>query len=242
MVLVSEQIPACCLDRLVKSGYTPILLPADKRLAKPVASHPDMLLYIAQDRIITDRFYYENIAHRQLDEVCRACGLPLQCTEEKVSCDYPYDIRFNAARVGKYLFCYPAYTSHAILETARREQLTIIPIRQGYARCSLCPVGDHALITADPSIYRAIHQKNSPDALLVQPGHVSLPGYPHGFIGGCCGADGDRLYFCGDLMRHPDGAAIHAFLNAHGIMPVSLSNEMLFDCGSLFFLPIHASV
>ena len=123
MVLVNEQIPSLCLNKLVELGYRPIHLPPDPRLPKPVAAHPDMLLYIAQDRIITDRFYYEAIAHRQLDEVCNASGLTLQCTEEPVSVEYPYDIRFNAARVGKNLFCYPTYTSHAILETAQREQI-----------------------------------------------------------------------------------------------------------------------
>lgn len=240
MVLVSERIPAPCLDKLTELGHTPILLPANPRLAAPVSSHPDMLLHIARDRIITDRYYYEHIAHRQLDDICRASGLMLECTEEHVSPEYPHDIHFNAARIGKFLFCYPANTSRAVLEMAEREQLTIIPTRQGYARCSLCPVGDRALITADPSIYHAAKQKNGPDALLVHPGHISLPGYPHGFIGGCCGVVGNQLYFCGNLTQHPDSAAIHTFLSAHGITPVSLSQEMLFDCGSLFFLPSHA--
>lgn len=217
-----------------------MLLPADPRLPAPVASHPDMLLYVASDRIITSRFYYERIATQLLDEICRQSGLSLQCTDETVCDTYPHDILFNAACVGHRIFCLPSYTSRAILDAAAREQRRIIPVRQGYARCSICPVGDHALITADPSIYRATRAENAPSALLVRSGHISLPGYPYGFLGGCVGTDGHRLYVCGDLSTHADSAAIFHFLNEHGITPVSLSDGPLTDCGSLFFITDHS--
>lgn len=240
MVLISERLPAPCVAKLRELGQDVVPLPADPRLAAPVASHPDMLLFLSQNTLITDRIYYETFAQKQIDRICAASKLYLHLTDESPRAEYPYDIRFNAARVGRFLFCYPEYTSPAILSLAANKGWTIVPVRQGYARCSLCPVSDRALITSDPSIARAAEHQKDLDVLTVHQGHILLPGYSHGFIGGCCGTDRDHLYFSGNLALYPDGNAMVSFARAHGITAVILSHDKLFDGGSLFFVPCHS--
>lgn len=241
MVLVSEHLPSIFSAKLRELGHTVIALPSDPRLPLPVAAHPDMLVFLTQDTLITDRFYYEHIAQDPIDQICSLGKLALRLSDEPPGQDYPHDIRFNAALVGQYLFCAPAYTSPAILSFARSQNITIVPVRQGYAKCSICPVGDHAIISADPSILRAASKQKDLDVLSIHQSPILLPGYPLGFFGGCCGGDQSHVYICGDLSTHPDEEAIRSFIASHGCKLISLGSDPLFDGGSLFFVPAQSA-
>lgn len=72
------------------------------------------------------------------------------------------------------------------------------------------------------------------DVLTVSEGHISLPPYNFGFIGGSCGERGGKVYFCGSINSHPDGARIKEFCEKHGKTAISLSDRELIDVGSLF--------
>lgn len=235
MVFVSSTLPKENVSRLKESGYSVIPLPADPRLPSPVASHPDMLLFLTEDILITDRTYYYELAQKEIDYACAAAGLTAVLTDAPPQPIYPHDIRFNVAQIGTFCIGHPTHTATAILHYISKKQLTFLPTKQGYARCSVCPVGKHALITADPSIASA-SKKQDLDVCLIQQGHVLLPGYAHGLIGGCCGAIGHQLYFSGDPLLHPDGERMLSFIRSHGISPIALSEQPLFDGGSLLFL------
>ncbi len=235
MVFISNQLPDAYAAHLRAGGISCIPLPADPRLSLPVASHPDMLLFLGDHTLITDQVYYQ-LAKKEIDLACTKGLCSLTLTNEPPQANYPGDIRFNAAQVGHYLFCHPMHTSPSVLAYAQTHTLTLIPIQQGYARCSLCPVGDRALITSDQGIAKAA-KKHDLDVLLIHQGHVMLPGYSYGFIGGCCGSLGHRLFFCGDPLLHPSGDAILAFVQAHGYEPITMPGLPLYDSGSLLFIP-----
>ena len=234
MVIVGQSIPREYLFYIQAMGYRVVLLPPDPRLSAPVSSHADMLLFLTRNTLITDRTYYEKIAREELDKICTDGALKLQLTDE-VPGAYPKDIRFNALSLGQYLFCHPMHTSAAVLSAARAAKLTILPTRQGYARCATCPVGEQALITADPAI-AAKAKENGLDVCLIRQGHIVLPGYPYGFIGGCCGTARDQIFFCGDPYLHPNGEEMLSFIRSHKITPHRIPDLPLFDVGSIFFI------
>ena len=238
MVIVSHSLPREYLSYIQAKGHQTVVLPPDPRLPAPVASHPDMLLFLTQDTLITDCTYYEEIAQEELDKICFIGHLKLELTTETPGISYPEDIRFNALPLGRYLFCHPTHTSQAILTMAKDAHITRITTRQGYARCAACPIGDNALITADPSITSKA-KENGLDVCVIRQGHILLPGYPYGFIGGCCGTTKDHIFFCGDPSLHPDGAKMLSFIQSKGITPHWISGLPLFDTGSLFFISEH---
>ena len=70
--------------------------------------------------------------------------------------------------------------------------------------------------------------------LLIQPGHIQLPGYDTGFLGGCCGKlAADKLAFTGQLDLHPDGQRIQSFLEQRGVTAVELTTGPLIDVGGI---------
>jgi hypothetical protein len=238
MVIVGRSLPEEYLTHIQALGRTTVILPPDPRLAAPVCSHPDMLLFLYKQTLITDFVYYQEIARTEIDRICRFGNFRLHLTQDAVSNKYPQDIRFNVLHLGDFFFCHATYTSSAIRALAEQEQKILLPTRQGYARCSACPVGNRAMITADPSLANAA-KKQGLDVCLIRQGHVLLPGYPHGLIGGCCGTYLDELYFFGDPTLHPNGKEMLTFLYDHGIKPKIIPGLPLFDAGSMFFIPAY---
>ena len=231
--VVDARIPLAAEQALRDRGFAIVKLPPHPALPAPIASHPDMLIFFAQDAVFCTKSYYV-IAKNELEKISRAAQRPLITLKKELGATYPRDILLNAAPVGQYLFCLSEYTADEI-----REGFRVIPVKQGYAKCSTVPVGESSIITADPSIARAA-QVNGIDTLTVRAGHVTLSGYDTGFLGGTSSfapyGDTNEVFFCGDLTKHPDHAHIRAFCHDRGFETVSLSNEPLTDVGTIFLI------
>ena len=232
-VLTSSSLPKNCASALSERGFEIIPFPEYHRLQKPVATHPDMLFHIWGDKYITSAEYY-SIAKVSFSRINEA-GLTPVLTDEHPLPDYPDDVLFNCLRLGDKLFGLEKKISHIIKEYAEGDSVAIINVKQGYTKCSVCKVSDDAIITADEGIAKAA-AANGADVLKIREGYVGIDGYGYGFIGGASGATEDAVYFCGDVLSHPDGQKIADFCKKHSKRCISLSNDALFDVGTLFFL------
>ena len=232
-VLADQIIHPEVLSTLNREGFEAILLPPASYLQPPVASHTDMLIFIGFDRLFCHRHYYESNAEL-IDKICEISGNALSFSDEPAGEKYPFDVLFNACLVGNRLICNRKTVSHLILEAANSKNCEIINVPQGYTKCSVCIVSDNAIITADKAIYEAC--RDTFDVILISEGHISLPPYNFGFIGGVSGTCGDKVYFCGSLDTHPDGDIIKEFCVKHKKIPISMGDSELQDVGSLFFI------
>jgi hypothetical protein len=210
-----------------------ILLPPFSALPTPVASHPDMLLWCYDKKIVT----WEDYAKEQPEifSELESAGYEIITADERASDKYPLDVPLNCAVLGKRIIANTKTVSNKIKKIAQDERLQMIHTNQGYAKCSTCIVSDSAIITADASIHTAA-KNTGIDSLLISPLGVSLDGYDRGFIGGATGSDDTHVFFCGDLNRHPDGERIVAFCERHEKKAISLSEEPLYDYGTIIFL------
>ena len=231
-VIVDERIPKKAIAALKDRGFLPFLLPSFKNLAQPVASHPDMLMFFG-DKIFCNREYFD-AAKAEISAISDALRLPIELGCEKISDEYPFDIAYNALSVGNFIFGKLDHLSPAVLKYAESRNLTLVDVKQGYTKCSVCKVSESAIITADASIKKAALVHGF-DVLLIESGYISLDGYPCGFIGGASGADTENVYFCGNIELHPDAERIKDFCKAHKKAAVSLSDEPLYDIGTMFF-------
>jgi len=147
---------------------------------------------------------------------------------------YPYDIAYNCAIVGKVAFLNLKFTDPKLLELINKCGIKPVAVKQGYAKCSTCVLNDHAIITADKTIHNAALQ-NGIDSLLIPPQKgIILKGYDYGFIGGATGLISDHeLAFSGDFNELEQKETMLLFMEKHGIVPVSLSNERVADVGGL---------
>lgn len=232
--ITDERIAHDSLSALVDLGFEPILLPKSDYLSKPVAGHTDMLIFIGFGRLFChEKYYRKNSA--LIDRICALSGSELTLSNEPTGNKYPFDVLFNACIVGKRLICNEKTVSQMILNAALENGYEVINVPQGYTKCSVCVVSDNAIITADKAISTAC-AFHGIDVLTVSEGHVSLPPYDYGFIGGASGCFGDNVFFCGNISSYPDGALIAKFCAKHKKNAISLSDGELQDVGSLFFV------
>ena len=233
LIITDCRLPTPVKKRLMERKNQVIQLPPHPTLPTPVASHPDMLLFFTEEAIYCEKSYAQ-IAKDELACLSATLSIKLRYITEELGNYYPFDVKLNAAPVGSRLFCHPLHTAE---ELRNHPAYNVVPVRQGYAKCSVLPVGDSALITEDPSIARAA-RKNQTDVLQVRHGAVGLNEYSTGFLGGSASfapfGNIQEILFCGSLDSHPDAESIRSFCEARGFETVSLSEEPLYDVGTMF--------
>lgn len=234
LVVTDKRINRDSLLSLTSFGFEPVLLDPAEYLSEPVSGHTDMLFFIGFGNIFCHRKYYD-FNKSVIDRIADASGCKIAISDEPTGEKYPRDVLFNACLIGNRLICNEKTISKHILDAAKISGCEIVTVPQGYTKCSVCVVSDNAIITADESINFACSSYGI-DVLKITEGHISLPPYDYGFIGGASGAFGDKVYFCGSLDLHPDGKKIKEFCQKHKKTAVSLSNGELQDVGSLFFI------
>lgn len=234
MLCVTDcRLPRACRNELLRLGIEPILLPPHPLLSAPVASHTDLLIFTVGKTVLTHKSYAA-IAERELSRIGE-CGYKIKLCETAIGKSYPNDVSLCACATKNYVICNVNHTSAHVVSLAKQADLELVNVSQGYAKCSCAALSDGAIISADAGICKAFSAQGG-EALFISSGHVALPPYQYGFIGGASGLCGDTLYFAGSVERHPDYERIRDFCARHGTAVHSLSCEALFDVGSMIFL------
>lgn len=196
-------------------------------LPEPEACHPDMAVFAAGGTVICAPSVYA--------AYCRLLspfGINLVQGQTAIGRDYPKSVAYNVLCAGGYAFAHWAVTEPQIMKTIERCGMIRQEVAQGYARCSALAFGEN-LITADPSIAQAAHRCGL-SVLKLTPGHILLPGYEYGFIGGASGLlDAHTIGFFGDLSLHPEGERIRRFIRERGFAICEVSGRPLTDVGTV---------
>lgn len=224
-VLVDFRISKKSENSLKESGYSVIKTEKCIDLAEPVCGHPDMVACKLSDSDI--------LIKTTLCGLLNFTNLNIIKGKSNLKPEYPFDIAYNAAVVGKYIFCNEKYTDKGIIEYCKKNGIKILNVKQGYAKCSICIVSDNAIITADKCIYNAA-KENKIDVLLIDNKGIILNGYDEGFIGGATGLiEKDLLAVNGNIELHKSRDEIKSFCRKYGVNIISLSDEPITDIGSI---------
>ncbi len=182
---------------------------------------------------IKDRFFLPNNATGLVSKVSAFSQNMCMC--ESLKKNYPLNVSLNAAQVGEFLFCKVNSLAPEVRDFSTENDIKLINVNQGYAKCSTLVLNDNAIITADESICKVAADLNL-DVLLIRQGYIYLDDDNYGFIGGASGVIGDTVLFFGDLKTHPDAKNIKLFLNKHKMKQMSLCKGRLKDIGGFVLL------
>lgn len=232
VAIIDNRMPFSAKARL-KEIYEVIELPPFSALDARVASHPDMLMFELDGKLFVCEQYYSE-AKESIDKIIQATDLELMLTNDLLSAQYPHDVKFNAFVLKGAMIGNTSNISQEIKKHANYLGIVQANVKQGYAKCSTV-VLDGAVISADNGICKTARELGA-DTLLVSSGGVALEGYDCGFIGGASGVCGNQVFFCGDITKHKDFESIATFCAAHGYEVTSLSDEPLYDVGTIMFL------
>lgn len=157
----------------------------------------------------------------------------ISAQDDELGSGYPAEAAFNAACTDRYFIHNLKVTNPRLLAAAGNAGMELIHVPQGYTKCSTVIVDEQSIITYDRGIAKACSDVSGLDVLLITPGHVLLPGYDTGFIGGCSGRIGSEVIFNGDLSAHPDFERIRSFIEDRGLKCTWFQQYPLTDIGSI---------
>lgn len=215
-------------NELLKLGVNLLITKENNSVSGNISNHADLVVNYCGNGVI-----FADNSQTELLKVLNAKGFNSRIIKEKVSGAYPTDCLLNCIATDNYIICNRKCVSSDLLDFALKSDKIIIYVKQGYVKCSVCPITETAYITDDESIYKALLQEKF-DAFLVEKGSVRLKGYDYGFFGGCCGKISEKeLVFFGDIKKHSCYDNIKSFAYNYGVELISLGNDELTDIGSL---------
>lgn len=179
-----------------------------------VKNHPDMHLFL-DDVLYGDSDYGYNVFLEPLGK------------------KYPQTIKYNIAKVGQTIFCKTDSVPRQLLYRLNK-RYDLVHINQGYAKCSIAVIDHKSIITSDIGIQKAGLAAGI-ESLLIESGHILLPGLDYGFIGGACVRYKDEIFFSGDITQHPSYNEIKNFIEKRNLT-IAFTEENLIDLGSFIIL------
>ena len=226
--LPKEKVTLFIADTKI-DGATVITPPKIDVLAESMQRHADLGIVI----ISTKKAVCPPESYAYYKNALSPYGFEIIEGETSVGSHYPEDSAYNVGIVGKRCFLNQKVCDGVLYETLLKEGYEIINVKQGYAKCSICPIDENSFITGDVSICKA-GKKLGMDVLLVSNDNIALSGFSNGFFGGCTGMESqDTLLINGNIDTLPDGKEIRNFLSAKNIKIKNLTEGEVKDIGSI---------
>lgn len=229
-VLVNKKLPEEIKLALQKENFKVFETCKVNSLDAKIETHPDMQVHFLSKNCAVCapevHSYYQKILPK---------NITLYKGDRNLSVTYPGDCAYNIARMGGYAFGNLKAAAPMLQKLYHSYGIPFLHINQGYAKCNICIVNDHAIITEDQGIRACLSKIEGIDCLYLQPGEVLIEGFPYGFIGGATGSIDNCVYFCGSLSNFSQKDKVFVFLEKHHASFVELSASPLEDYGSLFF-------
>lgn len=228
-VLVDYRINKESEKTLKNHGIKVLKTAKSNNLYESVDGHPDMQIHhLGEDLFVCEKTllsYYQKL----IPDANILPGI-------KLSDKYPYDIAFNACKVGNFLFHNLNFTDYQILEYYKTNGVKLINVKQGYSKCSVCVINEKAIITSDVKIAEKARE-NGLDALFYNNNQIILKELSNGFIGGICGLiDRNMLAINGNVDKLDDNKRLLDFCQNYQVDLISLHDGIPEDIGSI--LPI----
>jgi len=228
LLFIDEKMPAEAFEKLSKYGE-PVKFSTSGLTYDPISGHPDIFFTKVGNRLIVA----PNLP-KKYKKLLQSKNIAFTEGELPVGEKYPESSRYNVVATGNFLFHNFRYTDSSITDAAGNRDL--VHINQGYARCSLIPLGEKHFITSDRGIAKVLDYVPGINTLLIDPEGILLEGHRHGFIGGAAGIDGKRLILAGSLDHFNDGPKIREFVRPLGTEIIELYDGPLFDGGSILII------
>jgi len=227
LILIDKKIPKQAKQMLADYGEL-LELETEGITYDAISGHPDIFFHQTPNKLIAA----PNTPEKYLSAL-GSKGIEVLVGEQPVGERYPASSVYNAVSVGNLLIHNFRNTDSVI--TSVQDDADLIHVDQGYTRCNILAPDDRHFITSDEKIKRVLDRFDK-DCLYVSPQGIILPGFKHGFFGGCCGLQDKKVFIIGSLKHFDEGEKVSAYLHASGYEIIELYDGQLFDGGSILFI------
>jgi hypothetical protein len=228
-VIIDYRAGEDILNYLKKINIEPIKTMKCKELQEPVDGHPDMVMHPVDEKTVV---VAPNV-YGYYDKVLSSKGIKVIEGGKTLRRNYPEDIAYNVARIGRYAVHNTKHTDQVLKYYLEEADVEFIHVNQGYSKCSIAAVGERAAVTSDTSIHEKLISYNI-DCMYIDPKIVYLEGYNHGFIGGCTGLINENIFLSTGRIDDKDTLkTLKEFIQSIGYMYEEASETQIIDLGTI---------
>jgi hypothetical protein len=228
-VLLDMRTPKETIKYIKDLNIEIIFSPVLSELYEAVSGHSDLFIHHIRDNIFVTAPNTYNYFHNLMSKL----GFNIIKGYREIKRTYPDNIAYNVSRVGNIAFHNKKHTDKKVLEQFEENDIKLVHVNQGYAKCSMCVLNEKSIITSDRGIYDTVVKYNI-DALLIKPGFFKLCGVDYGFIGGASGLISDReLLLTGNIELHSDYNKIIDFCEKNNVKLLYPKDVDCTDVGSI---------
>jgi len=227
LIIIDNKLPEPAKEKLSSFGEV-IEFSTIGITYEAISGHPDVFFCKTDNKLIiapNTPQHYKNVFRKK--------NISFIEGKKEIGKKYPATAYYNAAISENYIIHNFDFTDEIILKNTLSKQK--IKINQAYSRCSILPLKENNFIISDKGIQKTFFE-NKINHLYVSPEKIVLPGFPNGFIGGCCGVLENKIFLSGSLKYFPDGEKFKQFVQNYKYEVIELYDGFLFDCGSILFL------
>jgi hypothetical protein len=217
------------LNYLKKLKIEPIKTVKCIDLQEPVDGHPDMVMHMIDEKSIVVAPNVFEYYH----DVFKDKGIKVIKGGKTLSRNYPEDIAYNVARIGRYAVHNTKHTDQVLRYYLEEAGLEFIHVNQGYTKCSLCAVTESKAVTSDVILHEKLKSYNI-DCMYINPQIVLLEGFEYGFIGGCTGLINNNVFLVtGKIKDEEILKTLQIFIQRAGYIYEEASSQQIIDLGSI---------
>lgn len=215
------------LIKFIQSLNIDIIFSKQIDIDQRIADHPDLQIHpVTKKLFVASKDTYDYYRNKLI-----SYGIEVIEGENEVGSEYPFDCRYNVARVSDKFIYNERSIDEKLLQSLNDFNLHGINQKQGYAKC-MCICFEDFIITNDKGIYNSLHDYDLEKYLISNDG-ILLDGFDIGFLGGSCGIiDKKKILFTGDLSKLKEYNNLMEIFNEKNI-EVVYPNAQLRDLGSI---------
>lgn len=217
------------INYIKKLNIEPIKTVKCSDLQKPVDGHPDMVMHPIDEKT----FIVAPNVYNYYFDVLNNIGIKVIKGGKTLFRNYPEDIAYNVARIGRYAVHNTHHTDQVLKCYLEEANIEFIHVNQGYTKCSVAAVSENKAVTSDFVIHEKLESYNI-DCMYINPEIVNLKGYDHGFIGGSVGLINENIFLStGKILDDNILNAFKKFIQSCGYIYEEASSQQIIDLGSI---------
>ena len=233
-ILIDSRMRNIEKNTLKYLGYNLVPIQKSENVYPEISSHVDIFTTKIGDTLVVEKSKFEDLTF-----MLKNSEYNIVCGKENVELNYPEDVKYNVAIVGKFAIHNFKYTDKRVLKMLKENDYELINIEQGYANCSIAVIDDNSVITTDKKIAEKLIANNIsvllldyiPDIkLLDEQGKYSSM---QGFIGGAIGKVDNNIIIFGDLEKIDRDGKIREFIKSRHLQIIEFNGLDVIDYGGI---------
>lgn len=225
-VIIDNRMRQIEKQKLQNMGFEIIEVQTNSNVYTEISSHVDISVCKIENEIIVEPTQNMNNISNKI------------YGKEKISAEYPYDIKYNVCIIGKKAIHNLKYTDEILKKELIAKGFELINTTQGYTNCSIAVIDENSAIVTDKGLNKILQRHGIQTLYLNEKLDIKLLkenkySEKNGFIGGCISKLGNKIIVFGDLDKIDFQNKIRNFIYEKDLEIIEFKGLDVIDYGGL---------